>query len=251
MTNSVRISGDLWVLDLERSTRSRLTAENGNIHLVWTADGRRVIFALFGTSGSFDLYSLPADGGAAEPLLERDEGQTPRSASNDGRLLAFNEGGPESRDIHILPLDGNAPPYAFLATAANERDGCFSPAGRFLAYVSDETGRDEIYVQPIAGEGKQDRHLAGRGPLAPLGHLRATSSSTAAARTMMVVPVQLEPSFGVGTPRPLFEGPYAEYFDVYPDGLHFSMLTMPQVELTEVGVVVNWSTELEQLVPTN
>ena len=68
---------------------------------------------------------------------------------------------------------------------------------------------------------------------------------------MMVVPVQLEPSFRPGTPRPLFDGPYKKAFDVYPDARHFSMLTVPQAELRELAVVVNWSTELEQRVPTN
>ena len=66
VTRSARTSGDLWVLDLERNTRSRLTTQNANIHPVWAADGRRVIFSLFGTSGSFDLHSLPDDGGVAE-----------------------------------------------------------------------------------------------------------------------------------------------------------------------------------------
>ncbi len=172
------------------------------------------------------------------------------SASNDGRLVVFNEDGPESLDIHILPLDGSAPPYAFLATPANERDASFSPGGRFLAYVSDETGRDEIYVQPIATEGSKIA-ISTDGGQWPRWSPKGDELFYRRGSTMMVVPVQLEPSFRRGTPKPLFEGPYAEWFDVYPDGRHFSMLTTPQAELTEVGVVVNWSTELEQLVPTN
>ena len=135
VSSRVRISSDLWVLDLGRGSRSRLTSENGNIFPVWTADGQRVVFGLFGTGGSFDLYSLRADGGIADPLLEREHGQIPTSASRDGRLVAFNEEHPESRtDIHVLPLDGSADPYPFAATPADERDADFSPDGRFLAY---------------------------------------------------------------------------------------------------------------------
>ena len=66
---------------------------------------------------------------------------------------------------------------------------------------------------------------------------------------MMVVPVTLEPSFRPGTPEPLFEGNYVGWFDVFPDGQHFVMITLADVDLRELEVVVNWSTELAELVP--
>ena len=193
VSSRVRFSNDLWVLDLGRGSRSRLTSENGNIFPVWTHDGQRVVFGLFGTGGSFDLYSLRADGGIADPLLEREHGQIPTSASRDGRLVAFNEEHPESRtDIHVLPLDGSADPYPFAATPADERDASFSPDGRFLAYVSDETGRLEVYVRPLSGEaGKVAISTnGGRWPRwSPKGDELFYRRGTA----MMVVAVQLEP----------------------------------------------------------
>ncbi len=66
---------------------------------------------------------------------------------------------------------------------------------------------------------------------------------------LMVVPVDLEPSFRPAAPARLFEGAYIEGFDVFPDGEHFAMLTIPQVDLSEITVVVNWSTELTQILP--
>ena len=248
--NVVRTSGDLWVLDLERGSRSRLTSENANTNPVWTADGQRVLFSLFGTGGSFDLYSVRADGGVPEALLERERTQSPTSASRDGRLVAFREVHPENRaDIHILPLDGDTDPYPFLATPADERDARFSPDGRFLAYVSDETGRFEVYVQPLSGEGGREVISidGGQWPRwSPQGDELFYRRGTA----MMVVPVDLEPSFRAGTPELLFDGPYAQSFDVFPDGEHFAMVSIPQVELRDITVVVNWFAELERLVPT-
>ena len=67
--------------------------------------------------------------------------------------------------------------------------------------------------------------------------------------TMMAVSVELEPTFRVGRPRPLFEGRYAEYYDITPDGKHFVMLTEEQAELTEMNVVLNWFEELRRRVP--
>ena len=68
---------------------------------------------------------------------------------------------------------------------------------------------------------------------------------------MVAVPVTLEPSFRPGTPEPLFSGNYARRFDVFPDGQHFAMITFTEVDLRELEVVVNWSTELEETVPTD
>lgn len=67
---------------------------------------------------------------------------------------------------------------------------------------------------------------------------------------MMAVPVTLEPSFRPGTPKALFKGNYTKWFDVFPDGRHFAMITFPEADLRKLEVVVNWSTELEEKVPT-
>jgi len=247
----VRTSSDLWVLDLERGSRSRLTSANANISPVWTADGQRVVFSLFGTGGSFDLYSLRADGGVSEPLLEREHGQSPTSVSPDGRLVAFREEHPDNRgDIYILPLDGSTDPYPFLATSADERSARFSPDGRFLAYVSDETGRREVYVQPLSGEGGKVP-ISTDGGRSPRWSPKGDELFYRRGSAMMVVPVDLEPSFRPGTPELLFDGPYAGLFDVFPDGEHFAMLTIPQVDLKDITVVVNWAQELKRLVPTD
>ena len=253
VTNVVRTSSDLWVLDLARGSRSRLTSENANTNPVWTADGQRVLFSLFGKGGSsFDLYSLRADGGGSpEPLLKREYTQAPTSVSRDGRLVAFREAHPVNRnDIHILPLDGSTDPYPFLATPANETNASFSPDGRFLAYVSDETGQFEVYVQPLSGEGGKVVISTGGGRR-PRWSSKGDELFYRRGAALMVVPVELEPSFRPGSPVLLFERPDIGGLDVFPDGEHFAMVTIPQVDLREITVVVNWSTELAKILPVS
>ena len=245
----VRTSSDLWVLDLERGSRSRLTSIHSNISPVWTADGKRVVFSFFGTGGSFDLYSLRADGSIPDPLLEQANDQAPTSARRDGSLVVFQETHPQSReDIHILPLDGSTDPYPFLATSYNEQEAVFSPDGRFLAYASDETGRFEIYVQALSGDGGKIA-ISTDGGKWPRWSPKGDELFYRLGTAMMVVSVELEPSFRPGTPELLFDGPYAEEFDVFPDGEHFAMLSLPEVDLREITVVVNWFSELAQIVP--
>jgi len=242
---------DLFLHDLERRSRTRMTPDGASVSPVWSADGTRIFFARFGTGGDSDLYWLPADGsGVLELLADRDFDQNPSDASRDGRLLAFDDEHPDRGfDIRIMSLDGNNTSYAFATTSANEREASFSPDSRFLAYVSDETGRDEIYVRPLSGDGGKTvvSTDGGRWPRwSPTGNELFYLEGT----TMVAVPVTLEPSFRPGTPEPLFEGNYQGWFDVFPDGRHFAMITFAEADLRELEVIVNWSTELEEKVPT-
>ena len=135
-----------------------------------------------------------------------------------------------------------------VATRANERNASFSPDSQFLAYRSDETGPDEIYVRPLAGDGAKIAVSTGGGRMprwSPSGNELFYMQDT----TLMSVPIELEPPFRPGTPEPLFEGNYVGWFDVFPDGQHFAMITFPEVDLRQLEVVVNWSTELSELVP--
>ena len=175
--------------------------------------------------------------------------------SPDGRLLAFSEDGPTGgRDIWIVPLEEDATASPFQTTLFNERSPRFSPNGRWLAYVSDESGRDEVYVPPYPGPGgKLPVSLSGgREPVwSPDGkeHFYRNGGQ------MLAVSVETEPALAVGMPRLLFEGGYvmnpnAPSYDVSPDGQHFVMIRTDEAStLTEIHVVLNWLQELERLVP--
>src|SRR5439155_12260300 len=144
-------------------------------------------------------------------------------------------------------LSGERKPQPFLRTPFVEAAPTFSPDGRRLAYVSNESGRFEIYVQPFAGPG-------GRWPISTEG-----GSEPVWARNgreifyrnggkMMVVDITTQPGFSAGAPRLLFEGPYVRgawtpYYDVAPDGQRFLMAECPPAQ---INVVLNWFEELKR-----
>ena len=168
--------------------------------------------------GDSDLFVISADGSAeSETLVKRPFDQYPVDASLDDRLLVFEEIHPETGyDLYILPLDGDEP-FPFVTTTANERDAAFSPDSRFLAYSSDETGREEIYVQAISGEGGK-LLVSVDGGIWPRWSPSGNELFYRQGTVMMAVSVKLNPTFRPGIPRELFNGNYPERFDVFPDG---------------------------------
>jgi serine/threonine-protein kinase len=240
---------ELWIDDLERGSRRRLTSRIMGA-AIWTPDGKSLTFWPIDAS---QLYSRLADGtGTARPLLEHPvEGSSflPQSWSPDGQVLALLRF-PE-RDIWMLPDGGEASPY--LATPSNERLPVFSPDGRWLAYVSDESGQDEVYVQPYPGPGAR-RMISAKGGQAPLWSAdgREIFYQGGAGERMMAVSFADEPRLRVGEPRLLFAGSYQSHdlvreFDVAPDGQRFLMIERP--EARSVNLVLNWLDELKRLVP--
>ena len=148
---------DLWVYELERRTLSRLTFDDGEDETpVWSPDGRWVTFA-GDREGTRRLLRKPADGsGEEEELATLQEHVHATSLTPDGKVLAFETGtGGEIGDVWLVPTEGDRTPTALLSTPFNERGARFSPDGRWLAYASDETGRNEIYVQPFPGPGRK------------------------------------------------------------------------------------------------
>src|SRR5262249_46977553 len=141
-----------WLYDLARGTLTRLTESGGEP--IWTPDGRYVTFGSV-ESGVFSLYRIPADGsGAAERLTTSGTPKRLGAWSPDGQMLALSEVDPTTGyDIWVLGFQGDRKPRPFLQTPANESGPIFSPDGRWLAYLSDESGRQEIYVRPFPGPG--------------------------------------------------------------------------------------------------
>jgi Tol biopolymer transport system component len=245
---------DIWVFDVERKTRRRLTF-GGGFFPVWTPDGKRITY-----SYDENLYWIPADGsGEAELLLIREHNQSPFSWSPDGKLLAFSENNPDTRrDIWVLPLEGDRIPVPVLTTESNEHSPMFSPDGRWLAYISDESGRQEVYIQSYPGPGT--KHLISReGGREPVWSADGRELFYRYGHQVFAVPIETEPALIAGTPELLFEKQHpagkvagaANFYDVAPDGRRFVMTTMEQEsEPVRFHVVLNWFDELERLVPT-
>jgi Tol biopolymer transport system component len=250
----------VWLYDLSRDTLTRLTFQgNNNLVPFWTPDGKRIAFTS-NKEGQRNVFWQLADGsGGLERLTTSEFVQIPASWSADGQLLTFSEVNPTTGyDIWVLRLeDRKAEP--FLRTQFNEAAPQFSPDGHWLAYVSDESGRKEIYVQPYPGPGGKWQ-ISTEGGVEPLWNRNGRELFYRNANKMMAVQITAQPTFSPGTPRVLFEGQYQSLptistpnYDVSPDGQRFLMLKpveQAQAAPTQINVVLNWFEELKRRVPT-
>jgi dipeptidyl aminopeptidase/acylaminoacyl peptidase len=182
--------------------------------------------------------------------------QAPSSWSPDGQALAFLQvNGPATGfDIWVLrTADHKAQP--FLQTTFTETAPVFSPDGHWLAYMSNESGRYEIYVQPYPGPGGKYQ-ISTDGGTEPVWNPKGGELFYRQGDKMMAVGVTTQPNFSAGKPRMLFEGPYLlspqtfPNYDVSPDGQRFLMLkaTGQAQASTQINVVLNWTEELKRLV---
>lgn len=248
----------LWLYDFAGDTLTKF-AFGGNLNFipVWTPDGRRIAFES-NKEGPLNIFWQLADGsGGLERLTTSDYSNVPRSFSPDGQLLAYAEVNPTSGyDIKVLRLtDRKAQP--FLQTPFNESVPSFSPDGHWLAYISDESGRYEVYVQPYPGPGGKYQ-ISTEGGTEPVWNPNGKELFFRSGDKMMAVEITSQPTFSVGRPKMLFEGPYLPtpitfpYYDVSPDGQRFLMIKPSEQTspLNQIVVVQNWFEELKQKVPT-
>ncbi len=149
----------MWRYDIARGVLNPITVDGQSGYGLFAPDGKRVVFRSGAAGGEDNLYWKAADGsGSAEPLTTSSRSQTPASWSADGTTLAYVEEGPSSGffqfDIWGLSMaDRKTRPI--VQTGANEMSPEFSPDGKWLAYVSNESSRNEVYAQPYPGPGER------------------------------------------------------------------------------------------------
>jgi serine/threonine-protein kinase len=255
---------DIWMWDAERRTLTRLTFDPGlNRGVAWSTDGTRIAFSRAGENGE-SIYWQPPDGaGTPEPLTTGDPSrpQVPYSFSPDGRLL-FGEPGAPPHDLYFVDMR-NRQKVALLTAPHDEFNAEVSPDGRWLAYQSNESGRDEIYVRPFPNVSAPGRWQVspdgGTGPVWSRDG-RELFYLVQATGQLVSVPVQaMGASFVAGTPQPLFEGSYfrgpgGRSFDVSPDGKRFLMIrpeSNKALPSPQIVVVLNWFNELRRVPPAN
>lgn len=259
---------DIWIWDFMRQTLTRLTFHPGNDQFpAWTPDSRRVLFASARSGPVSVVYSQAADGtGNVERLSQNPSSLLPQVVTPDGRAVVVRD--LNQQNLALLPLDGNGRSQPLMATTFIESGAELSPDGRWLAYQSNESGRDEIYVRPFpdVNAGRwQVSTGGGRMPLwardgNELFYVAPLSRPATYGDVIMRVQVESGTSWHATTPSTVFQGPYffprgnaSRSFDISPDGRQFLMIKVPgeQSAASESLVVVqNWLEELKRLVPT-
>ena len=255
---------DIWIWDFARETLTRHTfAPGGDMYPVWTPDGRRIAFSS-GRNGVPNLYWKAADGtGVVERLTEREHAQYSYAFTPDGRQLLFSEPRKSGRDrslnqgsdLRVLSLEGS--PEPLLETEFSELNGEISPDGRWLAYQSNASGQDEIYVRPFPNIEEGQWLISNGGGTRPLWARDGQELFyLAPGARLMAVGVQTEPSFAPGNAEEVFEGYWAgalgRTYDISPDGERFLMIKESAGgDSPEFILVQNWFEELKRLVPTN
>jgi len=244
---------DIWVLEPARGTSTRFTfgASNDNVPL-WSADGSRLLFTS-NRRGHFDLFTKPASGaGADESLLVTNDDKYPSDWSADGRYVAYQEVTTQSKlDLMVLPTFGDRKPIAFLATPFNEGQGRFAPDGRWMAYASDESGKNEVYVQAFPGAGgKWQVSTQGGGEPFWRADGKELFYLTLDFK-LMSVEVTPGPTFVAGVPKPLFQmraepNGFTRY-TLSRDGQRI-LVVSPELNTapSAVTVVLNWNAEVKR-----
>ena len=243
----------VWLCDLVRGVSNPFSFGNvPTFYPVWSPDGRQVAYG--NSEGA--IFVKPADG-ASEPKTIATDLPNPflSSWSPDGRFIAariqdLKAGG---LDIWIIPVDGREKPHPFIATGADEREGAFSPDGKWFSYLSDESGRRELYVVPFPGPG--EKRQISTGGAEPEGNFwigdgRQIVYAQSPERKLVAVDLEVQgSSLGVGGSHPLFNGklmPDAP-FTVTRDGKKL-LLAVPTDEraATQLTLVTNWAAELKK-----
>ncbi|HXV60089.1 MAG TPA: protein kinase [Vicinamibacteria bacterium] len=254
---------NLWFVDRLRGTSTLVPGQNDRhaLHLAWSPDGSRIVFGL-DLDGPPNLFMMSADGSSGIERLFRSPMQTePADWSPDGRFIVFHQNRRETGwDIGLLPLepaDGQPTPRIILQTEFHEAEAHFSPDGKYLAYVSNESGRNEVYVARFP-EMDRKRRISLEGGHHPRWSVEAGELFfLAPGGKLMVSAVTTSPRFEAEAPRLLFERPdlHDEWsplvwdgpYDVTRDGQDIVMNVATEERSSQlITVVLNWMAELER-----
>jgi Tol biopolymer transport system component len=249
------VDGDrrgIWVVDLERGAATRV--HHDGVIPAWSPDAARVAFTSSRVAAGHIFVKPTAGDGRDEILVESEEATTVEDWSRDGRHLVFSRTSRDTRqDLWVLTI-GAGPPQPWLRTSANEMYARVSTDGRWVAYMSDESGDWEVYVQAFPGGGHK-RAVSVGGGSHPLWNASGRELYYLAAdRTLMAVDITPGPEPSVGRPRALFRTrvtgdatAYRTPYAVSPDGRRFLIDsvedTSPHAPIT---VMINWLERLNR-----
>jgi Tol biopolymer transport system component len=252
---------DIWIHELARDSASRFTfGPRRNYSPIWSPDGSRIAYV--SNRESPVVYQKESSGTGKEEMLLQGSSQLWLGAwSRDGRFIVYADNDPKNSssklDLWLLPLSGDRKPVPFLQTEFNETQGQFSPDGRWMAYTSDDSGIEQIYIQPFPASGGK-RLISSSGGAQP--RWRGDGKELfyiSPDRQLMTVTIRTGSDSShceIGVPTPLFQTGIRYsfvsrffFYDVTADGQRFLINTVPEAgTLSAVTVVVNWQAGIKQ-----
>ena len=235
--------GDVWIYDRAATTFSRVTFEGTSVFPEWSPDGKSIVYSASDSGLGRNLYRVPIDRSAppkriasgAWPMLEG-------VLTSNGALFYRENSEVTGRDIFMVPANGKPEPFA--TTAAMERSATPSADGRFVLYVSDESGSDEVYVRRLEGGGRAQVSMSGG--VEPRWAPGGREVFYWNADTLFAVSVEGPGGLAVGARRRVLAGeyerePFHSNYDVAPDGKTFVMIRGASDRETEtITVLMNW-----------
>jgi Tol biopolymer transport system component len=235
-------NADLWLLDVSRATTSRFTFDPASEYApIWSPDGSRIVFGAYRKDAFEDLFLQSSVAGAQESLLLRSgDDKTPTSWSPDGRFILFESSTPNGIDLDVLSLEGSPKAEPFIHTQFDETRAVFSPDGKRVAYVSNESGREEVYVTSFPGH-------AGRRQVSTAGGTRPRWRADGrelffGARGGKLMVAETLPNGDFGDPKELFQLRGALDYAVANDGQRFLVdVSLEDPSSAPATVVLNWT----------
>ncbi len=272
LTVAASANKDIWIWDLVHKNLTRLTFEkHGACAPLWTPDSKRIAFASDPDKGLCRLYWQAADGtGERESLASApDRNIIPSSWAGGGNTLVMNAPYVSflGYDIGVLSMQGDRERKPLLQNKYNEAQPQISPDGRWMAYMSDESGSPQVYVRPFPEVNKGRWQVSTNGGDSPLWSRDGRELFYRTGDAVMAVAVKAEPAFSFEAPKTLFRGAYVSLnlnyganelkpWDISPDGRRFLMMKevasggKPATETPrKINIVLNWLEELKQRVP--
>jgi serine/threonine protein kinase len=246
---------NIWIYETARPVGARFTFdEKDNYAPVWSPDGASIAFTSLRT-GSPDLYLRPSNGvSSGEPLVQSNEAEYTNDWSHDGKYILYDgrANSKMGRNLWVVPRSGDGKPLRLFQTGSDEKGGRFSYDGRWVAFVSNESGRDEVYVRAFPGPGPKWQ-VSVEGGSRP--RWRRDGKELIYRQTdgkIMSAEVRSNGSkFEVGKVQALFFARFGsaggDSYDVTSDAQRFLIITAPELPAsTPLTVVLNWDAEVKK-----